>query len=138
METYKYYTPEIEEFHVGFEYETRNSKGEWDKQIAETSYSDQAYVCIPIPNKDYGYDSENTRVKHLDREDIESLGWEYSDIGKRFFLKSVSLVHLKIINENNQLIIMDSGKTNIGEVKFNGTIKNKSELKKLMKQLNIS
>ena len=62
----KYYTPEIEEFHVGFEYEVNYGKDRWVKEGLH--YAPQV-VTLPYKNL------ENIRVKHLDREDIESLGF---------------------------------------------------------------
>ena len=76
MEDNKYYTPSIEEFHVGFEYEYVNSKTEgWTNT---TFIRGRGFV------EPYG-DGE-VRVKKLDQEDIESLGWELesSHSGTRF------------------------------------------------------
>ena len=69
-ETKKYYTPEIEEFHVGFEYEEQVEPGKWAWN-----------TCHPNTfEKLYDWDSMDmlkirTRVKYLDQEDIESLGF---------------------------------------------------------------
>lgn len=136
-----YYIPKIEEFHVGFEYETYNGR-EWVKEIAETCYSDQAYICLPIPEKDYRYDSENTRVKFLDREDIESLGWEFKKHhpGTTFldFQKGDKYLGFDSDFKGKIYLRIYDGEDQDAEFNFfNGTIKNKSELKKLMKQLNI-
>jgi len=66
MEKNKYYTPTIEEFHVGFEYELK-TEGEWVSQTLDIDYS---------LNRVAGGLANNTRVKHLDQEDIESFGFE--------------------------------------------------------------
>jgi hypothetical protein len=106
--TDKYYTPEISEFHVGFEYE---------------------YV----------------RVKHLDREDIESLGWVQNEfkgtiIKNEFVLKNKPY---KRIGDNIKLYHYSGGDIHISctyselMTLFRGTLKNKSELKRLMVQLGI-
>ena len=70
----KYYTPSIEEFRVGFEYEVYVPEKElWSK---ETFYLDASHINLV---KYVNIQTENTlkkvRVKYLDREDIESLGW---------------------------------------------------------------
>jgi len=67
----KYYTPTIEEFHVGFEYEyqdgvDKDNKDVWKKTIC--TKSDFRYLS-KTKIKDF------RRVKYLDREDIESLGF---------------------------------------------------------------
>jgi len=146
METPKYYTPEIIEFHVGFEFEMhstitqsfcRTATAEWTSiHLHETDF---LIALLPaIHNK-------NVRVKHLDREDIESLEWEC-----RLFNQSYNSGEFII---NNKYILIfnlidlfcvikhinfpDRVEKNIISV-FQGIIKNKSELKKIMKQLNIS
>ena len=71
--------------------------------------------------------------KYLDQEDIKSLGW--SDKGSLWFEKDTWLLRKW---KNHELDIYDDSFT--GEdpaIVFRGTIKNKSELKKLMKQLGI-
>ena len=93
----KYYTPSIEEFHVGFEYEI-NQNNKWikkefnpvkkDDSITSNLFEfDDVYKRLKsITNR---WDSEKKkvvvsyeeiRVKHLDREDIEScLGDEFKE-----------------------------------------------------------
>lgn len=76
METHidkKFYVPDITEFHVGFEYQQKNKLGEW-KDLTITNggseypdYDQLDYVTWWL---------EDIRVKYLDKEDIESLGWE--------------------------------------------------------------
>lgn len=62
----KYYTPEISEFHVGFEYEAKVPNGEWIS------------ICYTELDKNTIYDVEEklVRTKYLDREDIECFGIE--------------------------------------------------------------
>ncbi len=145
MEENKYYTPSIEEFHVGFEYEAFygwgegeyniNYKEQWNKKtvtdINKSSYERAIYhVSIynngkPVENWD-----KEIRVKCLDQEDIESLGW-----GPYIY----NLVDCWMINNyylfwfNNQIVSINKDTHQI----FRGTIKNRSELEKLMEQLNI-
>ena len=61
-----YYTPKIEECHIGFEYEWKNDKGEWIKESSPESISEDRYE-----EQTYGL-----RVRYLDQEDIESFGFE--------------------------------------------------------------
>lgn len=62
----KYYTPSIEEFYVGFEYEfSWKDDNNWIKAAIE----DGSQI------DDIHEGSYDLRVKHLDREDIEGLGF---------------------------------------------------------------
>ena len=75
--------------------------------------------------------------KPLDQSDIESLGWKdcdniYNTI--RWDFNDYILMFYK--KDNRYLIFRNCGPNNIQTV-FNGFIKNKSELIKLMQQLNI-
>lgn len=131
----KYYTPSIEEFHVGFEYEIKLNNDNWEK-------------CIFQPNKDnfsHRFKEEtwftiegSSRVKYLDREDIESLGF-YSEDNGECYNKSIGWMIIGIYpwedvgGKPNEYKISVDANTN-----FHGTIKNKSELKRLLKQLNIT
>lgn len=138
-ENNKYYTPTIEEFHVGFEYELLTLKGDWLKSIIDT----QSIFTV------LRYYSTNTRVKYLDQEDIESLGWNYTGRGvdlwfsKEGIFFAVSGGHkfteYKLqygLHDNRLKIEAFFGGESEG-ILFEGIIKNKSELKRLMKQLGI-
>ena len=151
----KYYTPDISEFYVGFEYEFLNGD-QWEPD--EISYKD-----FSVDNSD-GYENwfdeiskglRDVRVKYLDVEDIKSFGFthtaslkgyqenfrieklfrrlneEHDDtMWQNVFLQYAPDIHrITIRNE------VSDGSTN--ETFFEGVIKNKSELKKLLIQLNI-
>ncbi len=146
----KYYTPTIDEFYVGFECELRNSSDdnnfEWEQFKIATV--DDGLISNSLMDWSF-YDSRNAiedqsiRVKYLDKEDIESLGWKQSresncseiefimDLGNR--LDNLGLIYDE---EDQYLRIHWFGEGDI--TRFSGTIKNKSELKKLMKQLDIN
>tara|TARA_R110000787_G_scaffold87151_2_gene185774 strand:- start:2708 stop:3124 length:417 start_codon:yes stop_codon:yes gene_type:complete len=132
----KYYTPTIEEFHIGFEYEMwRGSKryGKWDKDMKFGVFSNinAYYVFI---------EDEELRVKYLNQEDIESLGFHqgYSAKDGRNYITYINkdVVIKQYYNNNNEYAIVIQLK-NSQRTLFDGFIKNKSELKKLLKQLNI-
>jgi hypothetical protein len=127
----KYYTPKIEEFHVGFEYEycmLENQLPVWKKDffgkiINDTKTLEWLYKL-------------GIRVKYLDQEDIESLGFityddttfDKGDLQIRFnclLQKKGQGLGLIIYNRYSGII-------------FTGYIKNKSELIKLFKQLDIN
>lgn len=140
----KYYTPEIEEFYVGFEFEMLHvNSEEWLKKTVK-GYKEIRYVEL-LPNK--------FRVKYLDREDIESLGFEfkYNEKGNEniAFTKKYDN-HPRYDNQyvdviwnyasSHVLICEGDNETGWDEwiTRFSGTIKNKSELKKVLKMLNIN
>lgn len=70
----KYYTPTSKEVREGFRFEKQNLKGEWVKE--ELEYVEDIY--------EYCTNVEQLRVKYLDVEDIEELGFELkiTDIGE--------------------------------------------------------
>ena len=145
----KYYTPSIEEFHVGFECEILDrGNNTWNNIILTYEILSQVLV-FPLLNKHQGFlsyierelNENNIRVKYLDKEDIEDLGFLvkvetkfgiiFSNQLYSIILSKMKLNHIEVyltqpyINESDGLT-------------FSGTIKNKSELKVLLKQLNIS
>ena len=130
MENNLYYTPEISEFHVGFEYE--------EYQFLERNWK---IVKCEFIKPDTIIDPKWFRVKTLDQSDIESLGW----------INTENLEFTKdtwILRKFEDGIIIYNDYSN-GKYKFpwlyedstdkifEGTIKNRSELIKLMQQLNI-
>ena len=139
----KYYTPTIDEFHVGFEYEIDNEK---------SIYSETHMNLFNINHK---IKLNQIRVKYLDKEDIESLGWKVIESGKSPFTGK-ELYKFKINKEVGfntgtnwyledgytpgtiRITIENYGSWATSKDTINLFIKNKSELKKLMKQLNIN
>lgn len=141
MNKNKYYTPEIEEFHVGFEYEynTMSECGSSTRYVKDI-FKDTDNVndlFKDLPNDWYDY----PRVKYLDREDIESLGWEGQKANSVYFKKGkYRLVHWLSDNKiGRDISIYESydGGTQEEALIRKAIIKNKSELKRLLKQLNI-
>ena len=149
MSNKKYYTPEIEEFHVGFEYEIMTSYG-WEPvkfpEIADTlsnPYSPPVLSC---------------RVKHLDREDIESFGFTCNEKFTTKESKAKFFTFIKSNDDGNYLfryipsnhycaimmigcITDNNGKNRLlHDTIFNlfaGKIKNKSELARVLKQVGV-
>ena len=142
----KYYTPEIEEFHVGFEFEIEDLGDDgrtrvWRPQVFDGEET-RTYFIEELRN-------DEMRVKYLDKEDIESLGWKFN----RAHLEGET--QLKFYKDNKCLYYRE-GEHQIGVFTINPskceyyskhgvdpcmintvTIKNKSELKRLLKQLGI-
>jgi hypothetical protein len=164
----EYYTPIIEEFHVGFEYEqfvqrykvlgepkqegynysypVEHLENVWEKRLykldAFLTEDDGEIIYEPI-------DPTLVRVKYLDKEDVKSvlkgLGCEIIDDGggwKQSYLDSLQWWVEGTISEKSGMDFFISkdkeGKISIEEdetFQFKGTIKNKSELVKILDQL---
>jgi len=115
----QYYTPTIDEFHVGFEYE------ELRKDWVKLTYGGF------LPKTIGEYLKEGAiRVKHLDRQDIEECGWTQRD-HDTYDIEGYALE----FDSEYKTFIYHTGPRH-GTV-FKGTIRNKSELVKLMQMLNI-
>lgn len=122
----KYYKPDIEEFHVGFEYEHNwHNRGNWEK---ETGWQSIHYLKRAI-------DRGEIRVKHLDIQDIVDLGLELvdeiDDNGEATF---------KWPNDSDWWLSLDDTRVEIGDIDglvFCGFVKNKSELKRVINQVKV-
>jgi hypothetical protein len=147
----KYYTPKIEEFHIGFEYEALNSKDwyfseseygwkkmQWEPRISSSNQS--------VVNVFFAIDRFRIRVKYLDKEDMESIGW-YPH-GENTFIKNVGqgAYQLEIHYATRKVLIHqwraappESGIGTENYLLFNcGIIKNISELKRVLKMFNLT
>jgi len=148
METNKYYVPELTEFHVGFEYEFNHKDKGWITfKFGDTDDWSILEIDTEIENNEI-------RVKYLDQEDIESLliplgykeeleRWStqtlYKYIKGSIWNKGITVSLFK----NQELKITkyhfeSENSHNNSTILFWGTIKNKQELIKLMKQLGIN
>lgn len=125
----KYYTPSIDEFYLGFEYYFKNSN---EQPPSYYSYEEFGRYETLDELEDQIL-NDNIKVKYLDQNDIESLGWGFEEnlqYCDQFKYKSLE-AYLWVIKDEN-LIEIQCEKTY-----FRGCIQNKSELKKLMKQIGI-
>jgi len=152
MENNKYYTPEIEEFRVGFEYEFRHP-----------DYKEKGWVKYDTPEFNWEREDsvptfsryqkvEDFRVKYLDAQDIEELGFkqEYVINGTTDELEPGHILHktenlFYVINslENNKYLIYKgfmyneySGNWDQEDL-YQGTILNKSELKWILTRIGV-
>jgi hypothetical protein len=137
----KYYTPDISEFHFGFEYEMKEENNEgleiWTKGSPIENIGEVLRVLIKCGC---------IRVKYLDKEDIAEAGWklckDYSD--QYVFQKDINdndFFELELDKDTLELHIeiwRTLNMTGNANTIFRGQIKNKSQLKKLMQQLNIN
>lgn len=149
--TDKYYTPELEEFYIGFQYEMLcrggdpSNEDDWNKFNFGTdndSYDFDFDGTEMDEAINYFIESNKARVKYLDREDIESLGFvqitddcfnlyirEFrgrEDQEIRILIRETTLIYLALDSRYDK---------EENKVLFSGNIKNKSELKRILKQI---
>lgn len=155
----KYYTPQIEEFHVGFEYEMKERflDGTVKNQIDFDNAKWKSCICdsgvIYIERALEGKNAKNShcgiRVKYLDKQDIEEVLKVKQLKGDEIELN----FQIPISNSDDSYEIdyeTDTLKMTVELFKetdknkyscytlFSGKIKNKTEFKKLLSQLEIS
>lgn len=141
MEENKYYTPEIEELYIGFECEFFNHMQgkEWEKEVCDADTLSIALDTWEHGTVKWGDDfSQTFRVKYLDKEDLIELGFkpvkgvEVNMCNKQIYYKdqwcSVVFNYDRITD-----IVIQKNSFPV----FNGVVKNKSELIKVLKMLGI-
>ena len=132
----KYYTPTHDDFAIGLKYEVEVSENVWAPVAMLPEY-------LPMNYDRWINMLDTIRVKYLDKEDIESLGWKHIennkymlDISIGFNTGTIVTLYMTGITLNISFELYGSwGSGDLNKVVFK--IKNKSELTKLMKQLNI-
>jgi hypothetical protein len=150
----KHYVPEIGEFQIGFEYEITNGY-EWVKK----TFAIEDLKSFLYESLNNGIEQGQIRVKHLDKDDIESLWFKANEsmmeYRRSMFTKDVA--HHASTNKGLLLILLcsndwtlisftenpgayvmelpDEKLTILGGTLFAGYIKNKSELKRILKQI---
>lgn len=138
----KYYVPDISELHPGMIVELPfqcNGEVDYHKiivgpdlaDILDIKYDNMVGKILSVP--------ECLRVKQLDKEDIESLGFKESHFsntdGNAFYKHSNYTLH----HIPKSCAVRITKRTDDGGniMLFNGFLKNKSELSRLMKQIGI-
>lgn len=149
----KYYTPNLEEFCSGFEYE------EWVESYPEgfwTStyvYGEASHSTPSLQSLRNLIKTENIRTKFLDQSDIESFGFfgiMSGVFGRQIvnnlqFVKPISdnewcSIDAKLIEHNRhpiESIVITKTINEKTSIIFDGVIKNRNEFKRILKQLNI-
>lgn len=137
----KYYTPEIEEFYIGFEYEQysdfdKTKDLDWHKITFDGTEFDNELTFFPLSDKNYF--SEVIRVKYLDREDIDECGWNNAHGDDQMTFYNYNNYVLAFEEELHKIMIWeDTGWCGKSNVLFKGKISNKSELLHVMKIIGI-
>ena len=144
----KYYTPQLEDLFINYEFEYKINKNPeiWRKSnLWDISTIDED--CIK--SAEYFISKNEIRTKYLDKEDIESLGYIYEtnygdflsfEKGNPYYLNGQLLYY----NLDNHLLRISINKENydnqgvpINQVIFDGECKSINELKKILKYLKI-
>jgi hypothetical protein len=128
----EYYTPTIEEFYTGFEFVLWLNNSYWSKPRV---WDYKTTASLKIIEQDIN--NQQVKVKYLDREDIESLGFNTEDNGECYNKTNAFDIYGLYPWEWNKGIQNQYKVILNGDTLFLGIIKNKSELKVLLKQLNI-
>ena len=160
----KYYTPKVEEFHVGFEIEVYNqSTSSWYKKVCTIESIQEDILSVygaagmdwTLDGEDENHPSCRTRVKYLDKADIEECGFTREFTTFSEILKAPTEVY---ISEDKNLMLAhypDLNKVTITTRDFSKnkitskhtwddkqvnllSVNNKTELIKLLKQLEIN
>jgi len=145
----KYYCPTIDEFYIGFEYERLiNESGHdsyWNFDLLKDKWESRIFTKSDF-EKGRGWDNRRDiedkwiRVKYLDKEDIESLGFKYNKtqpgLNEDYFEYESAEYYMDYEYDTNYCRIYFSLEPGDATV-FAGCIQNKSELKKLLTQLGI-
>lgn len=143
----KYYRPALEEFHVGFEYEIWTKvlvrDDFWGFKVNKYMFTEK-YLTQAFFHHNLFLDlqEDKIRVKCFDQSDIESFGWKQEFDMTAYILNSDSggfqLYDEYDDSEGKGKYITIYDKEGNADVIFKGYIKNKSEFRRLMKQLNIT
>lgn len=141
----KYYTPDISEFHVGFEFEQldhdyqgQNDGKEWKKIVFNKENLEETLR--------YWKHYQEYRVPYLSHDDIVAEGWKINENGIYYIGNSEKTYEQDFVLHKNtsgyditKQFHMDNGRRYLHlSVKFCGTILNRSELRFQMKRIGIT
>jgi hypothetical protein len=140
----KYYTMTEKDICIGLEFEfpiysVEKKTTEYVKSIFD--FNTIEYFFNKDSDGKYSI-SEIFRIKYLDRSDLEELGWKvkvWSFGSGYFYIDKYTLGLHSIDSESKIFMYCTISKNDNGNnvVLFSGTIKNKAELARIMKQTNI-
>ncbi len=141
----KYYTPNISEFHMGFECEFKNKQqgNEWKREVCDQDTLNIAFHVFEENDVEDKFE-DNFRVKYINSEDIEQLGWGdrgtlyetwnlRCPLGNAYYLQYGTSIDPAVKDQDTFFRITQHKSHTV----FLGYIKNKSQLKALMKMLDM-
>lgn len=127
----KYYTPNIEEFFLGFKYQQKNEdlKDTWSLFTVGGPQHQECPLTDIIKDLEWNLNKDNIRVQYLNRDDVENLGWIKN---KWIWASSYWLGDYILFMTRNNIIIRHYSIDDSGDYEFPvifvGVINNKSEL----------
>lgn len=137
MDNEKYYIAKVEDYDSSMGYDFLNTNtGEW---TSVSGGMGNIFFMDRLIHNPIGC----VRVKYLDKEDIESLGWtpHLNRSTESYWIKKADISFYLDVNEfyiHIGMGLLESIKNiKLPRTTFYGTIKNKSELKKIMQQIGI-
>lgn len=122
--TGNYYKPEIEEFHIGFEYEANisqpgNKSVWWKYTLTKENFVQNLDRIIEM--------KDDLRVKYLDKQDLIEFGCKYNPNKNEYIIEhDDSETRIEIMSMHPYMI-------SINDIIY--VIKNMSELKKVLTQI---
>lgn len=126
----KYYTPNIEDFYIGYEFEFQGVPEGWHKMIlSEENDSKTMKYHIETKMLRWNIENKSIRVSYLTKEQIENEGWINDTELSTIFYKGGYL--LKLFTKNKIVIL------NPSESLFNGECLSINEFRTICKLLNI-
>lgn len=128
----QYYVPNPEDIHIYSEYQ--HTTLENNKEYIQINIPEELTFCLERLR------DKRVEIKFLDKEDIEDLGWKL--INEDCLYKFQIYNYMLVVDFYNEDDFFPTNPITITEIKdnltvFYGKIKNKQDLKKLMKQLEI-
>lgn len=149
----KYYTPELSEFKIGFEFESLNSQ-KWFFSESSFKWIKKEYNIydsvrdFSLDNLEHAICKEWIRVKYLTSDDIISLGYYQSKLHSHIYIRNEQIDYLDRGQKMTVGINFNEGLTHVlifvvpnektipeGINCFVGKIKNKFELKEELKRI---
>lgn len=135
-----YFTPEIEDFHIGYEFEYQDFNSKWHKCIYSDDKETTPNLIYMKPSllKDY-INANDIRVPYLTKEQIEAEGWKhderYDDV-KHFYTNELHLT-LYIAYLKEEIIYHHISIFHGGGIMFRGECKDINTFRKICKLLGI-
>jgi len=125
-----YYIPNIDELHVGFELQWDDGNGWLTIELELDNFK------ANIENLLEDINDGRIRVKYLDKDDIKDLDYNfYAENAASKYKANESYIEIILsgLTKNIEIYITDN--TGYTTCKFNGKIKNKTELKRILRQI---
>lgn len=137
-----YYVPDLSEIHIGFRYEHLEYDDVSNEELWWKYVFPEYHLCTKDEDDNpdlvevFYSQFKQCRVKYLDQQDIEELGWV--KVRSKKDHESYDRKGFKLVTSDKGLHIFKTNGNVGGDFRlFFGQIKNLNELQRLMTQLNI-